>query len=81
MNELTATFEDQSVRHFAPVLEFDHPQAGRVRVRKHPVRYSSGEATVRRVAPTLGEHTCEVLSELGCISAEIDTLCAEPRTA
>ncbi len=45
VNNLSETFDDVAIKHIAPVLEFDHPRAGRVRVLKHPVRYSSGEAT------------------------------------
>jgi len=71
MNE---TFEDVAVKHIAPVLEFEHPRAGRVRVLKHPVRYSSGEAILRRPPPDLGEHTDAVLGELGYDAGQIATM-------
>ena len=74
VNNMTETFEDVAVKHIAPVLEFEHPRAGRVRVLKHPVRYSSGEATLRRPPPDLGEHTDEVLGELGYDHGQIEAM-------
>jgi crotonobetainyl-CoA:carnitine CoA-transferase CaiB-like acyl-CoA transferase len=74
VNTLAETFDDVAVKHLAPVLEFDHPRAGRVRVLKHPVRYSSGEATLRRMPPDAGEHTAEVLGELGYTTGQIDEM-------
>ncbi len=71
VNDLTATFEDEAVRFLEPVLEFDHEQAGHVRVLNHPVRYSSGTAAVTRRPPAVGEHTREVLAEVGCSPDEI----------
>ncbi len=74
VNSLTDTFADPAVRHLAPVLEFEHPRAGRVRVLKHPVRYSSGEAALRRLPPALGEQTAEVLGELGYTAEQIEAM-------
>jgi crotonobetainyl-CoA:carnitine CoA-transferase CaiB-like acyl-CoA transferase len=71
VNNLTGTFEDVAVKHIDPVLEFEHPRAGRVRVLKHPVRYSSGDATLRRPPPDAGEHTDEVLGEIGYTTEQI----------
>jgi crotonobetainyl-CoA:carnitine CoA-transferase CaiB-like acyl-CoA transferase len=43
----------------------EHPSEGRYRTIRHPVSFSGSEFRIRRHAPRLGEHTEEVLSELG----------------
>jgi crotonobetainyl-CoA:carnitine CoA-transferase CaiB-like acyl-CoA transferase len=65
INDLDTAFADPAVQSLNPVLEFDHPDAGRVRVLKHPARYSAGEPELRHLPPRAGEHTDEVLAELG----------------
>jgi crotonobetainyl-CoA:carnitine CoA-transferase CaiB-like acyl-CoA transferase len=56
------------------VLTTEHPTAGPLRMAGSPVKLSGHTATVRRPPPLLGEHTDEVLSELGYSAAAIASL-------
>lgn len=55
-------------------LEQDHPRAGRVRTLRTAVRLEQTPGTLRRAAPTLGQHSDEVLREAGLDTAEVDRL-------
>jgi crotonobetainyl-CoA:carnitine CoA-transferase CaiB-like acyl-CoA transferase len=56
----------------------DHPVTGRFRCSTLPMRFSRGpEQFHTRHAPLLGEHTVELLAELGLEPAEIDALTAD----
>jgi crotonobetainyl-CoA:carnitine CoA-transferase CaiB-like acyl-CoA transferase len=66
IHDYASVFEDPVVQHLSPLFEMEHPDAGTIRLLKHPVRYGSGTPEVRRTPPALGEHTDEVLAELGC---------------
>jgi crotonobetainyl-CoA:carnitine CoA-transferase CaiB-like acyl-CoA transferase len=47
------------------IVEFDQPDVGRVRQPKPPARFSVHEASIGGPAPRIGEHSREVLRELG----------------
>ena len=53
------------VRSTGIVTETDHPHAGRLRQARNAARFEGTPAAHRRGAPGLGEHTSELLSELG----------------
>ena len=49
----------------------DHPTEGKMTVLGIPVSYYGTPASIRRLAPRLGQHTQEVLAEAGLSAAEI----------
>jgi crotonobetainyl-CoA:carnitine CoA-transferase CaiB-like acyl-CoA transferase len=59
--------------------QFDHPTEGRVRVPAFPVRDGGpdGDATPVGIAPTLGQHSEEVLAQLGYPAEKIAALLRE----
>ncbi|HEV8438013.1 MAG TPA: CoA transferase [Methylomirabilota bacterium] len=74
--EFPEVFEDPQVRHLQLVATMDQPGAGRVRILGFPGSASGTPPRIHRPAPLLGQHTAEVLGELGLKSEEIDDLAA-----
>ncbi len=55
-------------------VDMDHPSAGRLKTVGVPIKISGIPRTIRRPPPSLGEHTAEVLGELGLSEAALQSL-------
>jgi crotonobetainyl-CoA:carnitine CoA-transferase CaiB-like acyl-CoA transferase len=63
--------DDPHVQAVGLLADSDHPVAGRVRLPRHPAMFSKTPATLGIAAPALGEHTDEILGELGLDAAAL----------
>ena len=68
--------EEPSLRATGTVVEVDHPTRGKYLSVGNPIKLSDSPSEVKR-SPLLGEHTDEVLAELGYSRQQIEQLRAE----
>jgi len=66
--------EDPQVAHRGIIFDSEHPHWGPIRQTKPPVGFEGTPAEISRPTPMLGEHTDEVLRELGLDRAELAAL-------
>lgn len=74
INSIDAALAHPQVVARGMVVTADHPTAGTLRMTGSPIKLSRYTATVRRPPPELGEHTDEVLRELGYTADDIVAL-------
>jgi crotonobetainyl-CoA:carnitine CoA-transferase CaiB-like acyl-CoA transferase len=65
--------EEPSLRKTGTVVEVDHPTRGKYLTVGNPIKMSDSPTEVVR-SPLLGEHTDEVMAELGFAKGDIDAL-------
>lgn len=59
------------------IMEYDHPTAGTLRQARPAPRFSKTPTNVRIAPPALGEHTNEILKEIGLSDLDIETLASD----
>lgn len=74
VNDFRETFSDPQVLHREMVLEVNHPTEGRIKQVGFPIKFSESPGRVRLPSPGYGEHTKEVLQELGYTEGRIEAL-------
>lgn len=65
VNSLDDLIRDPQVAHNGILHEVDHPTGGRIRVPGSPANFETTPTAMRWQSPRLGEHTGELLREIG----------------
>jgi crotonobetainyl-CoA:carnitine CoA-transferase CaiB-like acyl-CoA transferase len=74
INDLAEVFADPQVRERGMTVAMPHPLAGSVRLVASPLKLGETPVQYRRAPPLLGEHTDQVLSELGLAADQVAVL-------
>ncbi|HEU4734358.1 MAG TPA: CoA transferase, partial [Kofleriaceae bacterium] len=74
VNRIGDMLADPQVAARDMVIEVEHPRAGRVRALGMPIKFSETTADWTRPAPLFGQHSREILEQLGYSAAEIEAL-------
>lgn len=81
VNRLEDLLDDPHLSTIGFITEDKHPTEGKIKNTGIPIRFSKSPGALRRHAPTLGEHSVELLSEVGYSDADIEALIAKGVTA
>src|SRR6516165_2508132 len=65
VNNFKEVFDDPHMITRGIVKDVEHPRLGKMRATRNPILLDHGSPTVERHAPMLGEHSAEILRELG----------------
>lgn len=74
VNDILQMHADPQANARDMIVDVDHATAGQVKTIGHPVKYSRTPAQVGQAAPVLGQHSREVLAEIGYGSSNIEAL-------
>lgn len=74
VKNMKQVLDDPQTRARDMVIRVEHPVAGEIDALGLPIKFSHGNGVTRRGAPLHGQHTAEVMRELGYAPDEIERL-------
>ena len=74
VNTVPEAFDDPQIKHLAMTTTVNHPERGEMRILRNPITMSRTPRSTKVAAPLAGQHTVEILHELGLADEDIDAL-------
>ena len=71
INSIAEVFEDPQIKHRQMQIELEHPTVGHVPLVASPLKFARAKPAYERAPPLLGQHSDEVLHDLGLSDEEI----------
>jgi crotonobetainyl-CoA:carnitine CoA-transferase CaiB-like acyl-CoA transferase len=77
INDIADVVGDPQILHNEMIVATDHAKLGRVDVTGVPIKFHGTPGGVRLAPPMLGQHTEEILGELGYGTSDVESLAAQ----
>jgi crotonobetainyl-CoA:carnitine CoA-transferase CaiB-like acyl-CoA transferase len=74
INSIPEVFADDQIQHRGMRIDLPHPSAGTVPLLRNPIDFTESPSRYERAPPLLGQHSDEILRELGLDEARIAAL-------
>ena len=74
INSIPEVFAQEQIKHRGMRMDLPHPKSGSVPSVANPIKFASAPLRYDRAPPLLGQHSDEILREIGLADAEIEKL-------
>ncbi|TAJ42127.1 MAG: CoA transferase [Reyranella sp.] len=74
VQKVSDLMDNEHAKARGSIVEYDYPGLGPVKAASNPIKLSEAPLEVRRLAPRVGEHTIEIMRDVGFSDTEIAAL-------